>query len=177
MTATINLTDLAKALIDAGEGELVPAPWGGHVRYRLEPDETASLDDFDCYGKTQWSRRQDRDIWINGDPRVSVRPDGFDGAARILISDRSNDLWWQPPADWHTLTADVQKQMIRLIDDILNFGFSTLVLEHCSGKNAYGSPIVVNYQTVGGIEPLADDAYLLTVVEDMLHDARPKGGN
>jgi len=177
MTTTVNLTDLAKALIDAGQHKLVPAPWGGHLRYRLEPDYNVSLNDFDCYGKTQWSRRQDRDIWTNGDPRVSIRPDGFDGAARIWSSDGMHDLWWQPPTDWHTLTADVQKKILAVVDEVLRYGFYVLYLEHCVGMDAFKQPIVVNYMTSGGVEPLADDAYLLSVVEDMLHENHQEGGN
>lgn len=70
-------------------GDTVPLVPGYDVRLVVEYDEDCSIDDEDpeVIGRLQWERSDQR-------------PNGFDGAARILERHwRDGRLWWQPPTD------------------------------------------------------------------------------
>lgn len=128
---------------------------GFTLRFRQEPDEFTTMNDFDCYGRTEWSPN-------NRYTGNTHRPDGFDGMAEKLVTDRGNTLWWQPPAgckddrrQWHT-DKTYQRAMRQTVRDIVEYGFVSYVVELVNGTDAYGRPIVVDFACVGGVEPFAE---------------------
>lgn len=138
---------------------------GDVVRFTEEPDEDTRVNDFDCYGKVEdtWGRRG-----------RTERPDGFDGMAEKIHTGR-DEFWWQPPDDlrsgWDT--SEVRSAMRDIVREILTYGFSIYCVELCRGVNAYGDPIVVDFATMGGIEPLDDDdkvSYVADLVAELVDD-------
>jgi hypothetical protein len=128
-------------------GDLLDIGNGRSIRYLVDYDEATDINDFDCYGRTAWVMPHP---W--GTHKHAERPDGFDGSARILTVN-GDPMWWQPPDGWHSLTVEVQRDVLRGLYDILEFGFQVVTVEMCEGRDAYGRPIVVEAQALGGVEP------------------------
>jgi hypothetical protein len=136
---------------------------GRSYRARTEPDEDASINDYEGDGRTEWSRRSDGH---------SVRPDGFTGRARILIHDRFSDLWWEPPGPdiigpvpWDQATLDKEASRV---GDLCEYGFVGIILERLEGEDAYHQPIVADVASLWGIEWDADDDDLAEILSDLL---------
>ena len=136
---------------------------GGYLlRFRMEPDDATSVNDFDDYGKVHHCYR-DND---------SRRPEGFDGMSE-KISTPYDTYWWQPPEDlrsgWHNY--EHKRHLRNALLDVLTFGFSVYIVELCHEADAYGRPIVVDYNSCGGYEPLMSDddiaGELVNIVWDM----------
>lgn len=129
------------------------------MRFREGHDDYTTIKDFDCYGKISWISR-DR-----------TRPEGFDGMAEIVSCYRDS-YWWQPPEDlrqgWDTF--EHKDSLRRTVRDILDYGFMIYVVEICSDRDAYGNLIVVDYASMGGIEPLQSDADKVEIVSDIVND-------
>lgn len=137
------------------------------LRLRTEPDQWTDLNDFDCYGTFA---PVERDRYYGG---AKERPQGFDGMAEIIRTYSGDGMWWQPPADlkdeWYKPeNAHKWRQMRNTIREILDFGFVVYVLELCHGTDAYDRHIVVDYSTLGGMEPLMDSEYQRDVVRDLV---------
>ena len=140
--------------------ETVKLSNGMTLRFRRTPDHDTTLNEFDCYGKTEWVPAGDRS-----------RPAGFDGMAEKIWS--YNDwCWWQPPADlrsgWHNY--EHKNSLRTTVRNIVSFGFDIYWLELCHGTNAYGDPIVVEYTVMGGNEPLQSDDDVADTLIDMAAD-------
>jgi hypothetical protein len=134
------------------------------IQWAELPDEYTSFNDYDCYGKVEW-RKPD----YYGRHR---RPEGFDGMAEIVWG-YNEAYWWQPPADlrsgWHNY--EHKNHLRNCVREILAFGFYLYKVELCQGEDAYGRPIVVDFATLGGIEPLLKDdvksEYLADLVAEL----------
>lgn len=145
--------DELRELADSGKVEL----GGGYtLRLRTEPDENTTINDFDCYGKVEWTKNNP----YNGG---SVRPEHFTGRAEKLESDRRNTLWWEPPvfddADarrWHT-DREYRNSVRDAVLSVVRDGFVVLVAELCHGTDAYGKDIVADFACLGGVEPECSD--------------------
>lgn len=129
------------------------------MRFRQEHDDCTSINDWDCYGKVAHIFRDRK------------RPECFDGMAEI-ISSYQDQYWWQPPEDlrkgWDTYE---HKNTLRAaVRDILDYGFMIYIVEICRGKDAYGNAIVVEYATLGGIEPMLKDSDKVDIVADIVND-------
>lgn len=151
---------LARELVDAGENRIVESEgWGW--RLRLEPDDCADINDFDCYGRFAPV------VLRNGEQQE--RPDGFDGFARIVNGWRGDRFWWQPPAE---LISDYGAvcDLARLVSDILTYGFTILRVERLrlEDSDGYGRPIVDDYGVLGGIEPFVDGDDLCVYLSDLI---------
>jgi len=151
---------LAQELVDAGENRIVESGgWGW--RFRLEPDDCATVNDFDYYGRvapvvSRYGEQQER-------------PDGFDGFARIVDGWRGDRFWWQPPADLMD-DDDAVRRLARLVSDILAYGFTMVRVERLrlEDSDGYGLPIVDDYDVLGGVEPFVDDAYAADILSDLI---------
>jgi hypothetical protein len=137
----------------------------GDVLYRAEmsPDMESfeNLRDYgDVWGDTGWTRDNDYG---------SVRPDWATGRAEILNHDHGHSLWWEPPTDVVVGTAE-HKGLRRNVRDLLEYGFSVATIERCEGTDGYGRPIVRDVASLAGIEPYSDDAYLTSIVSDLLDE-------
>lgn len=156
---TIDLTDLT------GDGDTIDLDDGRLLRLRIFPDEDATINDYESDGRIEWTRG-DR-AWS---PMRYPRPEGFNGAARIIERDGGSALWWQPPGleitgtAWDAATMRKEEARIR---DIVRFGFSVVVLELCEKEDAYGRPIVIGTESLGGVD-LVDDNPAWGALQDVL---------
>ena len=159
---TTTIKELAHNVVLYGEAGY-DLPNGTTLRLREEPDNDTSLNDWDCYGKVEW---------LSGYGSRN-RPEHFNGMAEIMRTHREN-YWWQPPsfdkqsiAQWYS-DSEYRNSLRNQVREILDFGFRVLILEVCSGEDAYGNPIVKDYTTIGGVEPLIDDTTTEGYVYDMI---------
>lgn len=97
---------------------------GYRVTLSIRPDDRSVIDevsDCDCYGKMMWTRR------TNGYGH-GVRPDGYDGAARILERDGGSVLWWQPHPDTIAAGPAAIDEEDRAMRNLLVHGFSGTIV-------------------------------------------------
>jgi hypothetical protein len=152
MSNTIDLSALVQ------DRDFIELDDGRCLRLRIEPDDLNPFEDFDCYGKLAQGRRHE-------DTGREIRPDGFDGNAEKL-SMRSGGIWWQPPSDGPKRGTDDFAELRRLVLDLDEFGMVSVKLEILDGKDAYGQPIVVNFASMGGIEPYPGE-YLAEIISEL----------
>lgn len=136
---------------------------GFTLRFREEPDDYITINDYDYLGKVAPIGRREYQ---------PTRPEGFDGMAE-KISTQGDTFWWQPPDDLRKgwLDNPLRATLRQSVQDILNYGYQVFFVELCYGTDGYGKPIVVDYGTLGGIEPFASDDdkadYLMDIVFEM----------
>ena len=145
------------------DGAVVKLDDGTALRVRIEPDYDTNINDFDCYGAVEPASTRYNDY--EEGPR---RPDGFDGNAEKIEYARGAWMWWQPPADIPR-TDPAFPKFRDAVRDILEMGFSGVILERLDGTDAYGRDIVTDVASLWGIDSLAD-SYLREVVKDLAHD-------
>ena len=147
------LRDLVRdGKIELGDGEV--------LRFTELPDEDTRVGDYDCYGKVEH-------IWRGYGQ--SQRPNGFDGMAEKIHTGR-DEFWWQPPDDLRSgwATSETRSALRSVVRDILSYGFSIYKVEWCRGECVHGDPIIVDYATIGGVEPFADDDDKVGYVADLV---------
>lgn len=130
------------------DGDTFELPDGASLVLRIEPDQCADISDFaDCYGRVaecslnEWGEQTSR------------RPADFDGNAEKMDV-RDGRVWWQPPADVKRGT-DTFRQVRSAMRDLVDYGLSVAVVEYRKGTDAYGRPIVLGVDALGGLEPFA----------------------
>jgi hypothetical protein len=144
-------------------------PDGRTLRLRLEATDETAMDQIngcDAYGRVAWP------VWYrypetHGAP--DHRPDDFNGAARKLHPNgwhMTDPVWWQPcpttvAAGPEALEREAE-EMTRLLGD----GFHCVVLELLDGTDAYGHPIVVDVESLSGVDRATDD-YLAEIVDEL----------
>jgi hypothetical protein len=166
MNPESDMTSLLHLATELVAAERVTLADGRLLRLCRDHDTDTSINDYDCYGRVEPVREQPHSY------RDAPRPEGFDGAAVKIIDAWGDRWWWQPTlelwgtprAEWHA-DAERRRREIDNVRDLLTWGFGILRVELCQGTDAYGRPIVVDYATVGGIEPFGDDT---DVVADLL---------
>lgn len=156
------------------KGTTVTLPDGRLLRFTVTPDYDTSINDSDCYGRVE-QVMNDRDLGL-----PKERPAGFDGAAEKISCYSGGTFWWQPPIGHYGIPRDqwasdpeLRQKTRSIVKDILEFGFSVFNLELCSGTDAYGKPIVVDYTSISGFEPLLSFEDSVWIVEDMLAEILP----
>lgn len=153
--STLDLGELSQ------DGDTIKMDDGRALRLRIEVDQDASINDYDSDGRVEWVRG-DRD-WS---PVRYPRPDGFDGRARIIIRDNGSAMWWQP---YEELTeAQIVENAPRIVE-LVNFGFSGVLVELLDGTDAYGRPIVADVASLWGIGSL-ETGYLSEVVSELVEE-------
>lgn len=138
------------------DGDTLELADGRTLRLRFEPDPDSSINDYDSDGRVEWTRNNDYG---------AVRPDGFTGRARILEKHLGSSLWWEPYED---LTEDQIRSEEFRIHQLVEYGFNVVFLELCDGEDAFGRPVVKEYETLGMVEWDASGAYLKDILEGML---------
>lgn len=141
------------------DGDTVQLPNGDTLRLYITPDDGFTINEYDCYGRIEWSR-----VFDDG---THTRPDTMNGDARIIDRERGSVLWWQPPCD---LAREHYAKYQNDVTDICRYGFQVYTLELLSGSDVYGRGIVTRYATMGGIEPFISDDYAGSVLRDLLSD-------
>jgi hypothetical protein len=128
-------------------------------RLRIEQDEDASINDFDCYGKVEWPGRHSNDYGYH------TRPEGFDGSAQKLDT-RNGPIWWQPYREGHKVYNSTADR--RVVLDLLEMGFSGVVVEELTRCDR-GHVHVAELASLWGIDSL-ENGYLAEVVGDLLSE-------
>lgn len=143
------------------DGDTVGLEGGDTLRLRIRPDDIDPFDDTDAYGRVSWLRANHRN-----DYGERERPSDFDGNAEKLYVD-GYGFWWQPPAD--IKRSDPGFASLRdTVRSLAESGYIAIIVERLSGQDAYQRPIVVNFATLGGVEPDPDPEYLQSIVEDLI---------
>jgi len=158
-TQTLRLDDaLAESLTD--DGDTVEHD-GRTFRLRISHDCDATVNDFDCYGRTERYSHGYRD-------RDTQRPDDMDGNAEKLDF-HDGWIWWQPPArDAGPQRAEPAFGELRArVLEIVRWGFTVVFLEELGAADAYGRAVVVNYACIGAVEPFTRGADLAALVSDL----------
>lgn len=139
---------IVAALTDDGDAvEMDGRVW----TLKFQPDDASIMDgdDGDWFGELAWDGPRNAYGW-------PTRPAGMDGRARKIHAARGGDaIWWQPPAD--VTDAEMLRTMVRQIRDILEYGYTVVVLETSDGRIA----------ALGGVEPFADQDYMAMIVGDL----------
>lgn len=163
------LRDLAAALDHAGAR--VDLPTGRALHLREEADDVGPLEQIngvDVYGRVGWGRKDGyrSSLYVGCQTK---RPDGFDGRARVLLREGDLRLWWQPPAT--VPDGDLAHEAAR-VRDAVTYGFRVAFVELVDGRDAYGSPIVREFECLGALEWdwLDDESYRLDVLEQLAGD-------
>jgi hypothetical protein len=88
------------------------------------------------------------------------------------VSTQSDTFWWQPPDDLRKgwVTYEHKATLRQAVQDILNYGYQVFVVELCKGVDAYGRPVVVDYGSLGGIEPFMSDEDKGETVRDIVYE-------
>lgn len=129
-----------------------------------EYNSDTTINDFDCYGKVEWVRPNE----YNGRQN---RPDGFDGRAEKINTQRDT-YWWQPPADipgWYT-DPTVRQSLRRTVTDILKWGFTSYTLRaerQCPCCDKWDE---VGADYAGGYEPFMDTDDIADVIQSMAYE-------
>lgn len=136
---------------------------GRTVILRIEPDPTTTINDYDCYGRVEWTR--------NGE-YGPVRPNDMTGRAQILDRDwhgsYGSALWWEPYSDKDYVPDAEQIRRERMhIRDLIEYGFMSVglvVMEDCPNC---GRAHVSNEWWVGGVDSI-EEQYVKELVADAL---------
>ena len=125
-------------------------------------DEDTSINDYDCYGRMEWTRND-----VCGH---SVRPDDFDGRARIMDRQYNETLWWQP-AEWEfdpTHIAEDFAHACRLNRE--GFGLLRVTLFETLEDSHNGShEVIVDTFCIGGCDTSNLEDYA-DYIEDGIHE-------
>jgi hypothetical protein len=144
------------------DGDTLELEDGRTLRLRLEPDQDASINDYESDGSIEWTRNN---------AYGPVRPDNYTGRARILNRDRGQTLWWEPPSIEMVGTVWTDEEMRKeegRIRMLAEFGFVGVILEVCDKeRDAYGALVVREQGSLWGIEWDVDAGYLQTVLSDL----------
>lgn len=134
-------------------------PDGRVLVLHVEQDSDTSVNDFDCYGRIEWTRDNDYG---------PQRPSEFTGRARILDRDHYSSLWWEPywDKDYHPTTEQMREEEGRM-RDLLRFGFSQVGLELLEKCDHCGNWHTVTTEWIGGIDSL-EGGHLMELMADLL---------
>lgn len=117
---------------------------GRTYRLVVTPDEGASINDYDCYGRFDYGIKSDG--W-------SLRaPEDFDQERSELLSILNDVGFWEPPAGFEDWPEPAQRALRHQVRDLVSFGFHVVTVERIDGTDAYGRPIVVDFDSVCGVD-------------------------
>ena len=143
--------DVRELAEELAASEVVTLDDGRVVRLKIEHDGATNVNHFDCYGRVEYGRVDRYTGW-------EVRPPTFDGTAVKMSVGRHESLWWMPylPTKedrrrWAT-DADLRRRECRFMADLLEMGFAMYVIEVLGGSDAYGRPIVEDYDILAGCD-------------------------
>ncbi len=138
-------------------------PDGRIVQLRIEPDPHTTINDYDCYGRVEWSKNNEYG---------PVRPSDMTGRAQILDRDwrgsYGSALWWEPYSDKDFVPTEEQTRKERSqIRDLIEYGFhqaGVIVMEECPNCHRVHE---ATEQWIGGIDSI-DEQYVRELVADAL---------
>lgn len=141
----------------------VVLPDGRTVQLKIEPDPYCTINDYDCYGRIEWTRNNEYG---------PVRPSDMTGRAQILDRDwrgsYGSALWWEPYSDKDFVPTEEQIRRERSqIRDLVEYGFMQVgveVLEEC--PKCQNVHVAVSHW-IGGVDSI-DEPYIHELVNDAL---------
>lgn len=140
-------------------GDVFELSDGRRLVLHIEGDPDASVNDYECYGRIEWTRDNDYG---------SVRPSDMTGRAIIMDRDHYMTLWWEPYFDKEFQRTPEQWRLEKSqMADLLRFGFSMVgleLLEKCPNCENWHT---VTTEWLGGIDSL-DGGYLPEVLSDLM---------
>lgn len=131
---------------------------------RIEPDPYCSINDYDCYGRIEWTRN-------NG--YGPVRPSDMTGRAQIIERDwrggsYGSALWWEPYSDsGYVPTAEQIKKERSQVRDLIEYGFmqvGLVVLEECPNCQKVHT---AQEEWIGGVDSI-EEPYVKELVSDLV---------
>lgn len=151
----------------AHDGDTVDLGNGLSLLLRIEGDDSGmgwnDMMDAECFGTVEWTRA------THGH---APRPDGFDGAARKILTDGWDVCWWQPPtakAIGTVWTDEQWREQTAYVRERVEYGWSQVGLElretvtdSLGGEHA----VVLDRTWLGGVDDTSSD-YLPSVVSDL----------
>lgn len=156
MTATLTKLDLSSLTDD---GDTLELPDGRVLRLKIVPDEDASINDDEFYGRVSFDRVR-RNNYGN-----EMRPEGFTGNAEKLWYGNDGPWWWEPPVD--VKRTDPQFGALRdSVRELLAFGYKGVTLELVSSCDHCHRSGVVESASLWGIDSL-DNGYIHEVVGEL----------
>lgn len=138
-------------------GEIDERFEGWTITFKAEPDPDYSINDYESDGRIEWSQ-------MDRDTGYSVRPKGFNGAARIIQTDYPCHLWWQP---WEGATPKQAADNVRRIKDLIECGFADHGTELEAPWGTWGLPVAM---WLGGTEWNAPADYVRTLYQEQLSE-------
>lgn len=144
---------LAAAL--AADGDEFELTDGRKLRLHIEPDWDTDINDYDCYGKIEWS---------DNNHHGSVRPDGFTGRAVVMDRNAHQTLWWEA---YEELTEEEVRETEPFVRRLIEEGFCQVglvlieVLHDSLGKT---HEVEVSTAWMGGV-----DEFCSNVVGELLN--------
>lgn len=136
------------------------------LRAWAEPDDYQDIRD-DCLGRVEPAEQCQHSNHYK-------RPAWADGSAELLRVGRGHDAWWWLPYREGRKVYNGAEDR-RLVVELLEEGYSCLVVELCHGSDYYGCPVVVAASSLGGIHPAdtrptADDGFLVDTITELIRE-------
>lgn len=134
----------------------------GHVyRMVITPDPHASINDYECYGRYDWGT-------TNRYSGKSVPPHDFDLDRTERLTILNDVMWWERPEDFASMPAESQSDLRWSVSQLVSFGFHVIAVERLDGFDHYGRPIVVDMDSLCGVDTLDAD-YIGDIAIDLIH--------
>lgn len=165
----ISLDDLAKL---TGDRDTIQLDDTHELRLRIEPDPESSINDGDCYGRTE--------RYCHDYHERAPRPADMDGSARKIQVSRGEWIWWQPADDLRSLKAWIKSggdpgtypeayaEHLRMAERLLQDGFMQVGLEVWE-TNERGYEYVIDSTWLGGVDSL-DNGYLQDLLKEQIYE-------
>lgn len=155
---------MREAVLDAldDDGAVYKLDDGSAYRVKVEQDPDTQVTNFETYGAFS----EAKDFIRHGEDH---RPAGFTGNAEKLQFDRGYWCWWEPNSDGPKRGTEEFSAERRQVLDLLECGFSGVIVERLDGLDAYGRDIVVAVASLWGIDSL-ENGYLREVVGELLSE-------
>ena len=130
---------------------------GRTYRLVVTPDDGAAINDYDCYG------RVDLGI-LSGWANVRA-PEHFDQERTERLAILNDVAFWEPPEGFEDWPEPARRALRHQVADLVSFGFHVVTVERIDGTDAYGKPIVVDFDCVGGVDTTEPGELAYTAAE------------
>lgn len=125
------------------------------LRLTIAPDEYA--DPMEDMGEGEWYGRVEYAKWApfyRGERYA--RPEWADGGAELLRPHFTDPMWWRP-ADDVVRDRELRDRMRRSLLELLEFGYSVVVVEAFRHRDIYGRGCVEAVASLGRVAEWGDD--------------------
>ena len=131
---------------------------GRTYRLVVTPDMDVSINDYDCYGRYDWGIQSG---W------QTRPPEDFDQERTERLAILNDVVFWEPPEGFESWPHPAQQALRHQVRDLVSFGFHVVTVERIDGTDAYGKPIVVDFDCIGGVDTI-DSQELAYTADDLV---------